>query len=141
ADTVKQDAGLKFKDVLVPRVGFEYRVDKDFSLIGGVSYEQSPLDSDQSIDVNYVDNDRIVMGLGLSWLIRQPMLLSQPLRIDLGYQYHLLQDRDFRLASTRNAASGECNGQTDSHGNPLRCEDVTSGGNVHVINASVNLKF
>lgn len=141
SDTVKDSAGLKFKDVLVPRVGFEYRVDKEFSILGGVSYEESPLESKQSIDVNYVDNDRIVMGLGLSWLIEQPILLSQPLRIDLGYQYHLLQDRDFRLASTRNAAAGECNGQTDSHGNPMRCEDVTSGGSVHVVNASINLKF
>lgn len=139
-DTVKDDAGLKFKDVLVPRVGFEYRVDKTFSVIGGVSYEESPLESTESQDVNYVDNDRIVMGLGLSWLIEQPMFLSQPLRFDLGYQYHLLRDRDFRLVTTRNVGNqpGQQNPDCETG---TRCEDVTAGGDVHVINASINLKF
>ncbi len=143
-DTVKDQAGLKFKDTFVPRVGFEYRFDKELSLIGGVSYEQSPLESTESLDVNYVDNDRIVMGLGLSYLIEQAMFLSQPVRLDFGYQYHLLQERDFRLSTSRNVGNQpgqQCPGTPPPPAQQTRCEDVTAQGHVHVISASLNLKF
>ncbi len=139
-DTVKDDSGLKFEDVVVPRIGAEYRVDNTLSFIGGVSYEKSPLVSKESRDVNYVDNDRIVFGLGMSYLIEQPLFLAQPVRFDIGYQYHWLQERDFRLSTTRNTGnqSGQQNPNCDAG---TRCEDVTAEGDVHVINASVNLKF
>lgn len=141
SDTVKDQALLKFKDVLIPRVGFEYRLDKEFSVLGGVSYEPSPLVSTESLDVNYVDNDKIVMGLGFSYLIEKPMFLSQPLRLDFGYQYHLLQDRDFNLTTTRNAKDGDCGGRRTPDNKPMRCEGVTAGGDVHVLNAAVHLTF
>ncbi|MES2720467.1 MAG: outer membrane protein transport protein [Pseudomonadota bacterium] len=142
-DTVKDQALLKFKDVVIPRAGFEYRLNKEFSVLGGVSYEQSPLESTESLDVNYVDNDKIVMGLGFSYLIEKALFLSQPVRLDFAYQYHLLKDRDFLLTTTRNAAAGDCNGRTTPapDNKPIRCEGVTSGGDVHVVNAAVHLTF
>ena len=155
-DTVKDQAQLKFKDIFIPRAGFELRVNDVFSFTGGVSYEQSPLESTSSLDVNYVDNDRLVFGLGFSYLIEQALFLSQPLRLDFGYQYHVLKDRDFMLATTQGV--GNAPGSTGSGGiepgcpvNPagttveersrVLCEGVTSGGNVHVLNASINLTF
>ncbi len=108
---------------------------------GGVSYERSPLVSTESLDVNYVDNDKIVMGLGFSYLIEKALFLSQPVRLDVGYQYHLLQDRDFTLTTTRNANDGDCNGRRTPDNKPMRCEGVTAGGDVHVINAAVHLTF
>lgn len=152
-DTVKDQAQLKFKDIFIPRAGFELRMNDVFSFTGGVSYEQSPLESTSSLDVNYVDNDRIVLGLGFSYLIEQALFLSQPLRLDFGYQYHVLKDRDFLLATTQ--ASGNQAGSAESGGvggcptNPypgkdpkdVLCEGVTSGGSVHVLNASINLTF
>lgn len=141
-DTVKDVGGLRFKDVLIPRVGFEFRATRNLSLLGGVSYEESPLETTESLDVNYVDNNRYVVGLGMSYLIEQAMIFSQPIRLDVGYQYHIIEDRDFRLSTTRNVgnqpgqdpATAGCTAGT-------RCEDVTAGGNVHVFNASINLKF
>jgi long-subunit fatty acid transport protein len=155
-DTVKDQAQLKFKDIFIPRAGFELRLNDVFSFTGGVSYEQSPLESTSSLDVNYVDNDRLVFGLGFSYLIEQALFLSQPLRFDFGYQYHVLKDRDFMLATTQGV--GNAPGSTGSGGiepgcpvNPagttveersrVLCEGVTSGGNVHVLNASINLTF
>lgn len=139
-DSVKDQAGLEFKDVFVPRVGFEYRFDKELSLIGGVTYEESPLESTESLDVNYVDNDRIIVGLGMSYLIEKAMFLSQPVRLDFGYQYHILQDRDFRLSTSRNVGNQE--GQQSPGCDPgTRCEDVTAEGHAHVVSASLNLKF
>lgn len=142
-DTVKDQALLKFRDVLIPRVGAEYRLNNVFSVLGGVSYEPSPLLSTESLDVNYVDNDKFVMGLGFSYLIEKAMFLSQPVRMDVGYQYHLLQDRDFLLTTTRNANNGDCNGRTTPapDNKPIRCEGVTAGGGVHVLNAAIHLTF
>ena len=151
SDTVKDQANLKFKDIVVPRAGFELRLDNTFSIIGGVSYEQSPLETLSSLDVNYVDNDRIVLGIGFSYLIEQALFLSQPVRMDFGYQYHILQDRDFLLATTQGASNQTGMGNGGSGGCPsnpapgmadkVLCEGVTSGGNVHVLNASINLSF
>lgn len=152
-DTVKDQANLKFKDIFIPRAGFELRMNDVFSFTGGVSYEQSPLDSTSSLDVNYVDNDRLVFGLGFSYLIEQALLLSQPVRFDFGYQYHVIKDRDFLLATTQNVGNQMGSGGSGGIGacptnqvpgkNPqdVLCEGVTSGGNVHVLNASINLTF
>jgi len=147
-DTIKDVGQLKFKDVLIPRAGFEYRLSKEFSVLGGVSYEQSPLESTESLNVNYVDNDKIVMGIGFSYLIEQALFLSQPVRLDVGYQYHLLQDRDFKISTT--APAGNQQGQTASCGSvpnntggttPVRCEFATTGGDVSVLNAAIHLTF
>ena len=140
-DTIRNQANLSFKDVFIPRIGMEYRLNKEFSFLAGVSYEESPLEGTESLDVNYVDNDRLVFGLGFSYLIEKALFLSQPVRVDFGYQYHLLRDRDFLLTTTRNAADGECNGRTTADGRPMRCEAVTADGNAHVLNASINLTF
>ncbi|MBQ0714854.1 MAG: outer membrane protein transport protein [Paraperlucidibaca sp.] len=152
SDTIKDQGNLQFKDVFVPRAGFELRMNDVFSFTGGVSYEQSPLESTTSLDVNYVDNDRLVFGLGFSYLIEQAMFLSQPVRLDFGYQYHILKDRDFLLATTQGAdnqtSGGGNGGKNGCPENPISgkedkvlCEGVTSGGNVHVLNASINLTF
>lgn len=140
-DTIRNQANLSFKDVFVPRVGMEYRLNREFSFLAGVSYEPSPLRGTESLDVNYVDNDRYVIGAGFSYLIEKALFLSQPVRVDFGYQYHLLRDRDFLLTTTRNANDGDCNGRRTADDRPIRCEGVTADGEAHVLNASINLTF
>jgi len=136
-DTIRGDAGLRFRDVFVPRIGGEFRLNPVFSLLSGISYEQSPLSSRQSLDVNFVDSDRVVFGLGFSYLIEQALFLSQPVRMDFAYQYHHLMDRDFIVASSRtDSAGGTCPDNPNA-----RCQPVTSSGSAHVINASLNLSF
>lgn len=139
-DTVRDQANLRFKDVLIPRIGMEYRLNKEFSFLFGVSYEESPLESTESLDINFVDSDRLVFGAGFSYLIEKALFLSQPVRVDFAYQYHHLFDRDFRLSTTRNLS--ETNpANCEVNGREARCEDVTSSGGAHVVNASINLTF
>lgn len=136
-DTVRDQANLQFRDVLVPRAGFEYRFDNELSLLGGVSYERSPLKSTESLNVNFIDNDQFVLGLGMSYLIEKPILFALPLRMDVGYQYHLLKSRNFLLATDQNpnnTTSAGCQANT-------RCEYVTAKGNVHVVSAAVHFAF
>lgn len=129
-DTIKDQAQLKFTDVLIPRLGAEFKLNEMFSVTAGVAFEKSALDSRTSLDVNYLDNDRIVFGLGGATEIKEPWVLAYPLRLDFGYQYHMLKDRTFDLTTSRPELQGQ---------NPY--ETVEASGQVHVFAGSMTLKF
>jgi len=115
---------IEFDDILIPRIGGEYQLNKNFALRGGVAYEESPLKSTRNPEINYLDTDKIVIGLGVSATYDRTRLLAYPVRLDLGYQYQQLQERDFTLV--------------DYDGNET---DVTADGDVHVVSGSITLKF
>ncbi len=129
-DTIKDQSTLaaasriQFDDTLIPRIGAEFDLNKNFSVRGGVAYEESPLKSTRNPEINYLDTDKIVVGLGLSATYDRTRLLAYPVRFDLGYQYQQLQERDFTLV--------------DFDGSET---NVTADGDVHVISGSVTLKF
>ena len=127
-DTVKDQANAQFKDITVPRIGAEWQVNKHITLRGGVAYQESPLESIRTEDVNYLDNDKFIVGLGSSLVIDNPPILAYPMRLDFGYQFQQLEDRDFELTSSRPGVT-----------NPFAT--VTAGGEVHVFSGSLTLKF
>ena len=127
-DTIKARGNLEFRDIFIPRVGLEYRFNEMFSASTGVAFERSPLKNSEAEEVNYLDNDRVVIGLGAALEIPNPPVLAFPLRLDVGYQYHHLRERDFVLSGT------------NVNGQPYR-EDVTADGEVHVFAGSVTIKF
>ena len=129
SDTIRMQNGvngpkIEFDDILIPRLGAEYQLSKNFAVRGGVAYEESPLKTTRNPDLNYLDTDKIVVGLGISATYDRTRLLAHPVRLDLGYQYQQLQERDFTLV--------------DYDGNET---DVTADGDVHVISGSITLKF
>ncbi|WP_372986590.1 alkane uptake protein AupA [Marinobacter sp.] len=130
ADSIKDQGSvaaasrIEFDDILIPRIGGEYQFHKNFALRGGVAYEESPLKSTRNPEINYLDTDKIVIGLGISATYDRTRLLAYPVRLDLGYQYQQLQERDFTLV--------------DYDGNET---DVTADGDVHVVSGSITLKF
>lgn len=126
-DTVKDQANLRFKDVWIPRLGAEFKLNDNLSVTAGVAYEKSALDSRTSLDVNYLDNDRVIFGLGGSAEFKEPWLFSYPVRLDFGYQYHMLKDRKFDLTSSQ------------APNNPY--ETVEASGQVHVFAGSMTMKF
>ena len=126
-DTVKDQADIHFKDITVPRVGVEWSALKNVSLTAGVAFRESPMESDRSLDVNYLDADKTIYGVGGSWTIEQPPVLAYPMRVDFGYQFHDIDQRKFDLTSDRAPV------------NPY--ETIETGGEVHVFSGSVTLKF
>ena len=112
----------------MPRIGAEWQVNKHITLRGGVAYQESPLESIRTEDVNYLDNDKFIVGLGSSLVIDNPPILAYPMRLDFGYQFQQLEDRDFELTSSRPGVT-----------NPFAT--VTAGGEVHVFSGSLTLKF
>ncbi len=129
-DTIKDQesvAGasrIRFDDILIPRIGAEFQLNENFALRGGLAFEESPLKSTRNPEINYLDTDKLIVGLGISATYNRTRLLAYPVRLDLGYQYQQLQERDFTLV--------------DYDGNET---EVTADGDVHVISGSVTLKF
>lgn len=127
-DTVRDQANLSFKDIVIPRLAGEFRLNPHFSLTAGLAFQPAILESDRSLDVNYLDNDRYILGLGASAEFREPWIFAFPVRLDVGYQLHYLKDRQFELTST----------QTNG-GAPY--ETLETGGTVHTFVGSMTLKF
>lgn len=126
-DTIKDQANLSFKDAIVPRFGARYEYSKNIQLLMGLSYEESVLEDGLSPDVNVFDNDRFILGAGVTYEYGDTKFLAFPLRIDAAYQYHHLVERDFILSSNEVATS------------PY--ESVTASGNAHVVSLSFSMMF
>ncbi|MEP1216699.1 MAG: alkane uptake protein AupA [Marinobacter sp.] len=129
-DTIKDQESVSagnrigFDDILVPRIGAEYQLSRNFALRGGLAYEESPLKTTRNPELNYLDTDKIVAGLGISATYERTRLLAYPVRLDIGYQYQQLQERDFTIV--------------DFDGNE---QEATADGDIHVISGSITLKF
>jgi len=115
---------IGFDDILIPRLGAEYQLNKNFAVRGGIAYEESPLKTTRNPELNYLDTDKLVVGLGISATYDRTRLLAYPVRLDLGYQYQQLQERDFTLV--------DYDGDETS---------VTADGDIHVFSGSITLKF
>lgn len=123
-ENVSASNRIGFDDTLVPRIGAEYQLSRNFALRGGLAYEESPLKTTRNPELNYLDTDKIVAGLGISATYERTRLLAYPVRLDIGYQYQQLQDRDFTIV--------------DFDGNERQ---TTADGDIHVISGSITLKF
>lgn len=115
---------IRFDDVLIPRIGGEYQLSQHFAVRGGLAYEESPLKTTRNPELNYLDTDKIVAGVGLSATYSRTRLLAYPVRLDIGYQYQQLQERDFTIV--------------DFDGNE---QQATADGDIHVVSGSITLKF
>lgn len=120
---------LKFKDTIIPRLGGEYNITENIAVSGGVAYSETPIDSRSSLDMNLLDGDKVIAGLGLSAEYPKTRYLSYPVRFDLGYQYQHVMNKEFDLYSSR-YESGESSYET-----------VKASGDVHVVSGSMTLKF
>ncbi len=128
-DQVRDQANVRFDDILVPRIGAEYQLSRHFSLTTGLALQPSPLEDGLTPDVNYYDNDRLIAGIGLAAEYDRTRVLAYPVRLDIGYQYHRMDDREFTLSTIGQDNATVTNGA------------VTAGGDVHVVAGSVTLKF
>jgi hypothetical protein len=128
-DTVRNQADLRFDDVLVPRLGARFRWSDQLSLYGGVAIEDSPLKSSRSQDVNFLDSDKIVLGVGGDLRLKSAPIINAPLVLSLAYQYQKLDSNEFELTSI------------NSPTNPAPYETVSADGEIQVISVSASVKF
>ncbi|WP_111656935.1 OmpP1/FadL family transporter [Isoalcanivorax indicus] len=127
-DTVRDQAEARFRDIVIPRLGLEHDVSEHFTVKTGAAWERSALRSTRTPDVNYLDNDKLVLGLGLSVVAHRLPFMAHPVQIDVGYQFHHLKHREFDLV-------------TSDPSDPDPLETVRTKGEVHVFAGSVTLRF
>lgn len=127
-DSVRDQANIEFVDIVIPRIAAEFNIADDTQFITGLALRKSPLESTESPDINIFDNDRIIAGFGLSTQFELSKIIKNPLRLDLGYQYQKLDDRQFRI---RNNSSSSSNNN----------EIVKTDGDLHIVSGSITLKF
>ena len=129
SDTVRDQANLAFDDITIPRIGVSYQWSESMKLFAGAALEDSPLKSTRSQDVNYLDTDKKVFGLGASYRIASAPVINMPLEVAFAYQYQMLDEADFELTSI--------NAPTD----PAPYETVRADGEINVFSSSLSLKF
>jgi hypothetical protein len=129
SDTVRDQANLAFDDITIPRIGISYQWSESMKLFAGAALEESPLKSTRSQDVNYLDTDKKVFGLGASYRIASAPVINMPLEVAFAYQYQMLDEADFELSSI--------NSPTD----PSPYETVRADGEINVFSSSLSLKF
>ena len=124
-DTIRDQGNVKFHDIVIPRVGVAHDVTENFTVKAGAAWEETPLGSRRTAGVNYLANDRMVFGLGMSLTANNLPFMAHPVQLDFGYQAHYLKNRNFDLADEDNTY----------------LETVRAKGDVHVFAGSVTLKF
>lgn len=64
AESVPVDLGAQ--DILIPRVGAEWRVDENWTIRSGLAYRPTPLPTPTG-RTNYIDSPTLTTGFGASW--------------------------------------------------------------------------
>lgn len=128
-DTVREQAGLRFNDVVVPRVGARFQLSDQLRFFGGLAWEDSPLKSSRSQDVNFLDSDKTVVGIGGDYQLKNAPITNAPLVLSLAYQYQQIEERDFELTSI------------NSPSDPAPFETVRADGDIHLFSLSASMKF
>jgi len=93
----------RFKDILVPRLGVEWRALSrtafDLDVRGGYSYERSPAPQ-QTSDTNFVDNDKHTVSLGTGATFRGlTEIVPLPFSLDAFASFTVLPERTHRKES------------------------------------------
>jgi outer membrane protein transport protein (OMPP1/FadL/TodX) len=128
-DTVRDQANMAFDDVTIPRIGVSYQWSESMKVFAGAALEDSPLKSKRSQDVNFLDSDKKIIGVGASYRITSAPIIDMPLELAFAYQYQMLDETDFELTSI--------NSSTD----PQPYEAVRADGEINVFSSSLSLKF
>jgi len=90
-----------WNDTILPRFGMEYKVRDNFLVRCGYYYEQSPIPDQADVRSNHLDSDKHVICAGLGYtIVKLPFLPklppAYPIAFDLGFQYHLMNERTQR---------------------------------------------
>jgi len=142
-NAVKDQANAEFRDIFVPRIGFEvkdlnhllgYSDAVQWRLQMGYAYERMALKNGLTPDANLLDGNKHIFAIGSEWSFLHLWKFSHPFTVGLSYQYQLVRDTDFTISST------QWNSTTQQY-EVTPTESVTAGGNVHALSLSVTSRF
>ncbi len=120
---------LKLKNILVPKLGLKWKAYEGISLMGGLIYRQTPLDSDFSGSGNTIDTDSVILTSGLTYDFK---LFKKEIQLGLSLQYHKLMEKDV-LKTT-----GQENGNA---GQKIGAPGYKIGGDVIMAMSGIKISF
>lgn len=100
---------LKFRDTWRVALGADYRVNEQWTLKGGVAWDQSPIRSAGYRPTSLPDKDRYWVSVGARYAV------NKRTQIDIGYAHLFISDTDIDNAT--DAGKGVVRGKYDSQAN------------------------
>lgn len=96
---------LNTKNIIVPKIGVEWRVNPKFILRSGYMYRPTPLVKDHTLPGNSLDTDVHALSLGVGYLFN---MFSTPMEFNLGLQYYYLApEKVNKIAVMENGSAGQ----------------------------------
>ncbi|MBI2520539.1 MAG: hypothetical protein HYV97_08975 [Bdellovibrio sp.] len=117
---------IQTKNILVPKVGFQWNMSDSLSFFTGISHRPTPLKGDFSGSGNSVDTDSTILCAGPKWSTQMFGLLMD---ITGAFQWHQLEDRTVVKSANQENGSG---------GSKIGAPGYKVGGDVYM--ASIGLK-
>jgi len=91
-------------DILIPKLGMEYRLTQRLAVQGGYCYEPSFVPDEATTQtINYLDNDKHILSAGASYRLPGFGRMKRDIDLFVAYQHQFLEDRDI----SKDAPSGE----------------------------------
>ncbi len=122
---------IKTKNIFIPKIGFEHKINKNWSAKAGYFYRQSPIDQHNLKNSgNSLDSDKHVasIGIGHKFSLRQKVM-----GLDFAYQSHFL--KSFKVYKTSNREDG------DPSEPKIGSPGYQVGGMIHVLSLGLNWKY
>ncbi len=82
-------------NIIVPKIGLQYKINDPTTLLFGYYYQPSFIPDDEVTgEVNWMDNDKHVVSVGLKWRLPALTRMERPVDLSIGYQLQYLEKRD-----------------------------------------------
>ena len=120
---------LQMKSIFIPKLGIKWKALESISLLGGVIYRPTPIDSDFSGSGNTLDTDSVILTSGLTYDFK---LFNKDVQFGLTLQYHHLMEEEV-LKTT-----GQENGNA---GQKIGAPGYSIGGHVLMAMSGVKVHF
>ncbi len=96
-----------FDDTINYRIGVEYKIGKDLSIMAGYCHQPTPIPDQSGRVSNYLDMDKDIFSIGGKYSFNAPLIVK-PVTIAAVFQYQMLDDYTvYKYEGTPNQVSGK----------------------------------
>lgn len=120
---------LNLRNVIVPKIGLLFHAAEELKLRAGLTYRQSPFDSDFAGAGNTIDTNTLIATTGLTYDMK---LFNKVFQLGASLQYHKLEEK------TVTKTTGQENGAT---GVKIGSPGYTIGGSVLSATTGLSVSF
>jgi long-subunit fatty acid transport protein len=126
---------LKLKDIFIPKIGYEHKLNEKWTAKVGYFYRESPIDTrNLKHSGNSIDVDKHVASVGSAYIFQ---IYQKNVTLDFAYQLHLL--RSMRIKKTPGLEGNQTPDTTDPE--KIGSPGYEIGGNIHVLTAGLSWMY